>query len=144
MSIQAYSPLASGFLSKTPSELEQAKGRWDASTVSGKLHRFVFQKPSYMRMLEEWGKLAEESGVGRVGLAYRWVRYHSMLKGELGDEMIIGASTAEQFRQTVEEIEKGPLEEWVVKRVDELWEMVRDEAEVDNLRAFREVVGKGK
>jgi aryl-alcohol dehydrogenase-like predicted oxidoreductase len=97
-----------------------------------------------MRMLEEWGKLAEESGVGRVGLAYRWVRYHSMLTGESGDEMIIGASTAVQFRQTVEEIEKGPLEEWVVKRVDELWEMVRDEAEVDNLRAFREVVGKGK
>jgi aflatoxin B1 aldehyde reductase len=144
MSIQAYSPLASGFLSKTPSELEQAKGRWDASTVSGKLHRFIFQKPSYTKMLEEWGKLAEESGVGRVGLAYRWVRYHSMLKGELGDEMIIGASTAEQFRQTVEEIEKGPLEEWVVERIDALWGVVRDEAEVDNLRAFREVMGKGK
>jgi aflatoxin B1 aldehyde reductase len=72
------------------------------------------------------------------------VRYHSMLKGKLGDEMIIGASTVEQFRQTVEEIEKGPLEEWVVKRIDELWEVVRDEAEVDNLRVFREVMGKGK
>ena len=92
-------------------------------------------------MLEEWGKLAEESGVGRVGLANRWVRYHSVLKGDLGDEMIIGASSAEQFQQTVEEIDKGPLEDWVVKRINELWEMIKYDAEVDNLRAFREVAG---
>jgi aflatoxin B1 aldehyde reductase len=142
ISIQAYSPLAMGFLSKTPSEIEHGKGRWDASTPGGQMHRLMFYKPSYMRMLGEWGKLAEESEVGRVGLAYRWVRYHSFLKGELGDEMIIGASSAEQFRETVEEIEKGPLEEWVVGRIDGLWDIIRGDAEVDNLRAFREVFGK--
>ena len=141
MSIQAYSPLAMGFLSKTPSEIENGTGRWDPSTFSGRMHRSMFYKPSYMKILEEWGKLAEESGAGRVGLANRWVRYHSVLRGDLGDEMIIGASSAEQFQQTVKEIEKGPLEEWIVKRINELWEMIKDDAEVDNLRAFREVAG---
>jgi len=41
----------------------------------------------------------------------------------------------------VEEIEKGPLEAWVVERIEGFWEIVREEAEVDNLRAFREVFG---
>lgn len=92
-------------------------------------------------MLTEYGKLSEESGVSRVGLAYRWVRYHSALKGELGDEMIIGANSAKQFRETVEEIDKGPLEQWVVERIDGLWELVKDDAPINNLRAIREVIG---
>lgn len=92
-------------------------------------------------MLADYGKLAEESGVSRVGLAYRWVRYHSALKGELGDEMIIGANSGKQFRETVEEIEKGPLEPWVVERIDGLWELVKDDAPIDNLKAVREVIG---
>ena len=92
-------------------------------------------------MLAEYGKLAKESGVGRVGLAYRWVRHHSALKGKLGDEMIIGASSGRQFRETMEEIEKGPLDDWVVERIDALWEMVQDDAPIDNLKAVREVIG---
>ena len=91
-------------------------------------------------MLADYGKLAEESSVSRAGLAYRWVRYHSALKGELGDEMIIGANSENQFREAVEEIEKGPLEPWAVERIDELWELVKDDAPIDNLKAFREVI----
>jgi hypothetical protein len=41
----------------------------------------------------------------------------------------------------VEEIEKGPLEPWVVERIDGLWELVKDDAPIDNLKAVREVIG---
>jgi aflatoxin B1 aldehyde reductase len=141
ISIQAYSPMAGGFLSRTASELTSpAKGgKWDPEMPVGKFYRTLFFKPSYLTFLEEWEKLVDESGVSRVGLAYRWVRYHSVLKGELGDEMIIGASSAKQFEEALIEIEKGPLEGWVVDRIEALWEGVKADAEVDHLRAFRAV-----
>ena len=143
ISVQAYSPLASGLLSKTVEQIENAHGteRWDPNSPYGMVSRYMFYKPSYMKLLTELGKLSEESSVSRVGLGYRWVRYHSALKGELGDEIIVGANSAKQFRETVEEIEKGPLEQWVVERIEGLWELVKDDAPVDNLEAIREVFG---
>jgi len=141
ISIQAYSPMAAGFLSRLPADLSHpAPGsKYDPSTPQGRFNRVLFGKDSYVTFLEKWGKLVEESGVSRVGLAYRWVRYHSALKGELGDEMLVGTGTSKQFEETVLEIEKGPLEGWVVERIEGLWEIVKGDAEVDNLRAFQEV-----
>ncbi|KAH7314344.1 NADP-dependent oxidoreductase domain-containing protein [Rhexocercosporidium sp. MPI-PUGE-AT-0058] len=157
MSIQAYSPLAMGFLAKSStafaesSQLDQsgAEGkdglgaRWDAKTPIGRVHRLVFEKPEYIAMLQEWEKLSVESGVCQVGLAYRWVKYHSFLDGEKGDEMILGASSKVQFVEAIAEIERGPLERWVVKRIEGLWEGVKEVAEVDNLRAFKLAMGEG-
>lgn len=141
MSIQAYSPMAGGFLTKTPAQITAGvPGRWDPNTPTGTVHRNLFFKPSYLAMLEEYGKLAEESGVGRLGLALRWVRWHGVLKGELGDEILLGANTGGQLEEVLREVEKGPLEEWVVGRLDELWEMVMEDAPVDNLKAVRDVI----
>ncbi|KAH7420244.1 NADP-dependent oxidoreductase domain-containing protein [Cadophora sp. MPI-SDFR-AT-0126] len=147
--IQAYSPLAMGFLAKSPSDFESEtkglSGRWDAGTINGEVHMFMFGKPSFIAMLADWCALAEESGAGKVGLAYRWVRYHSALRGELGDEMIIGASSARQFEEAMREIEKGPLEQWVAERIEGMWDSVRQDAEVDSQRALRVVImGEGK
>ncbi|PVH80466.1 Aldo/keto reductase [Cadophora sp. DSE1049] len=147
--IQAYSALAMGFLAKSPSDFESGAkglpGRWDTKTLNGEVHMFMFGKPSFITMLADWCALAEESGAGKAGLAYRWVRYHSALKGQLRDEMIIGASSARQFEETMGEIEKGPLEQWVVERIEGMWERVKEDAEVDTQRALRVVImGEGK
>ena len=75
-------------------------------------------------------------------MAYRWVRYHSALNGDLGDELIVGANSAKQFREAIEEIEKGPLEQSVADRISGLWELVKYDAQINNLAAVREVVGK--
>jgi aflatoxin B1 aldehyde reductase len=69
------------------------------------------------------------------------VRYHSALKGQLGDEIIIGVNPAKQFRETVKEIEKGPPQQWIADSIDGLWELVKDDAPINNLRAIREVIG---
>ncbi|KAL7947871.1 NADP-dependent oxidoreductase domain-containing protein [Trichoderma barbatum] len=140
-SIQAYSPMAGGFLAKTPEYIEQGLGSWNPDTAFGKFQRGLFYKPSYMKMLGEFGVLSEESGISRAGLAYRWVRHHSGLKSHSGDEMLIGASTSEQLADTMKELEDGPLESWITKRIDELWEMVKDEEPVDNLKTTRKVFG---
>jgi aryl-alcohol dehydrogenase-like predicted oxidoreductase len=82
ISIQAYSPMAGGFLSKAPAQITAGTSRrWDLNAPSGTVSRNLFFKPSYMAMLEKYGKLAEESGVGRLGLALRWVKWHGALRG---------------------------------------------------------------
>lgn len=84
----------------------------------------MYFSPAYLKMLVDYHSLAKESGAGRAGLAYRWVEYHSALKESLGDSMIIGASTAHHLESSVAELEKGPLEKWVVHKIDELWKIV--------------------
>jgi aflatoxin B1 aldehyde reductase len=139
MSIQAYSPMAAGFLAKTPEYIEQGKGSWDPETPTGQVYRDMYFKPSYMKMLADFGKLSKDSGISRSGLAYRWVRYHSALKGGLGDEIILGAASAEQLKDTLVELEKGPLDSWIVEKIDGFWQLIQDEAPIDNLKSVRKV-----
>lgn len=136
-SIQAYSPMAAGLLAKTPEYIEEGRGSWDPDTIQGRIYRDLYYKPSYMKMLEEFGKLSGKSGLSRMSLAYRWVKYHSVLKGDLGDEMILGAASVAQLEESLVELEKGPLENWVVERIDELWDIVKEDAPQDNLQVAR-------
>ncbi|KAL5327788.1 hypothetical protein ACEPPN_005493 [Leptodophora sp. 'Broadleaf-Isolate-01'] len=140
-SIQAYSPLAMGFLAKVPEDFETGTnkltgGRWDTTTLFGQVQEVMFRKPSMINLLAEWNKIAKEAGYSKAGMAYRWVSYHSALRGDLGDEMIIGASTAKQFEETAAEIEKGPLAASVVAKIDALWGPVAADGETSTLRAL--------
>ncbi|KAL6692382.1 Aldo/keto reductase [Trichoderma pleuroticola] len=140
ISIQAYSPMAGGLLSKTPEYIEAGKGNWDPNTITGKIFRDLYYKPSYLKMLEEFGKLSTETGISRSGLAYRWVRYHSALKAELGDEMILGSVNAQQLEEALGELNKGPLEAATVEKLESLWQLIKDDAPIDNLISVRKVV----
>lgn len=140
ISIQAYSPMAGGLLAKTPEFINQGKGNWDPNTMFGKLFRDLYYKPCYMNMLHEFGSLSQTSGISRSGLAYRWIRYHSALASDFGDEMILGSVTVEQLEQALAELENGPLPKWVVKRIDELWEGVRDDSPMNNIESMRKVI----
>lgn len=147
-SIQVYSPLAMGFLAKTaedfaPGTNKLTGGRWDTTTPFGQIQAIMFRKPSMINLLVDWNKIAKDAGYSKAGMAYRWVRYHSALKGDLGDEMIIGASTSKQFEETITEIEKGPLEASVVAKIDALWEPVAADAETSTLRAIGVLVAGG-
>ena len=140
ISIQAYSPMAGGLLAKTPEYIKLGKGNWDPNTPYGKLFRDLYYKQSYMDMLDGFGELAQTSGISRAGLAYRWVCYHSKLAPESGDEMLLGSVTAEQLEQALAELNNGPLPRWVVERIDELWEGIKDDSPTNNLASIRKVV----
>ena len=58
-----------------------------------------------------------------IEVAIRWIAHHSALKDE--DGIIIGASKAEQVRETVSMIKKGPLPGDVLKMAEDLWSMVK-------------------
>jgi len=69
--------------------------------------------------------VAKKHGLSEAECALRWIMDHSMLKRELGDAVIIGASSAAQLEENLTNLEKGPLSEEVVKALDEGWETVR-------------------
>lgn len=62
--------------------------------------------------------------------------YHSPLKAENGDAIIIGASRVEQATQTIEGLGKGPLSAGALKAIDAIWEKIKHEAPLDNYNSF--------
>ncbi|KKY33245.1 putative aldehyde reductase [Diaporthe ampelina] len=139
ISFYAYSPVAGGFLTKTKAALQEgtADGRFSANSDNpvAQMYHALYAKPRLLEGLGRWEELAEQQGVPRAELAYRWVYYHSKLRQDLGDVVLVGASKPEQITQTVEGINKGPLKPEVVKGIEEVWELVKDEAIVDNFVA---------
>jgi aflatoxin B1 aldehyde reductase len=108
----------------------------------GQLLHGLYDRPSYHRYLEEYIKLAKESGIAQSEIAYRWVVYHSVLRKE-NDTVIVGAQTAKQLEETMVGIERGPLEEWVVGRLEEMWKIVEGDAPRDNFEVFNELREEG-
>ena len=129
----AYSPLAGGFLVKDAATLRSGgQGRWDPSSPVGKMYHDRYNRPSLLEALAEWQSIAQAAGASQAELAYRWVRYNSVLKPEHGDAIILGASREKQLEQTLLTIEKGPLPRDIVARIDQVWETVKAEAPTDN------------
>lgn len=132
ISFYAYSPLAGGFLTKSSETLGSSSERWDPNTMLGQLYHKAYNRPTLMNSLSEWQNIAEQAGISKAALAYRWVTHNSILSAEHGDGIIIGANSLEQLKQTLDAIAQGPLEPSIVKRIDQLWETVRNEAPTDN------------
>ena len=128
----AYSPLAGGLLTKTAQQVTDGAGRFGEG--GGGMYRALYHKPGYLKALGEWEKIANEEGIGRAELGFRWIAYHSQLDatGKLGDAVVIGASRPEQLTDTIEAIRKGPLSDKAAKSIEEVWQLVKDEAPVDN------------
>lgn len=135
----AYSPLAGGFLAKTKQGLLEGvkDGRFaNSDSALAKMYRDLYVKPALLDALDEWVVAAKEEGVSQAELAYRWVSYHSPLKPENGDAIIIGARHVGQAVETIQGLKKGPLKDSVVAKIDEVWEKVKHEAPLDNFNSY--------
>ncbi|KAJ3190413.1 hypothetical protein HDU85_000709 [Gaertneriomyces sp. JEL0708] len=131
----AYSPVAGGFLTKTPEQLLQAKGRWDPNTPVGQIYHSLYNKPELLKALQVWGDIAEKSGLSKAELAYRWVAHHSQLNYKNGDGLIVGASTTDQLKASVASVKKGPLSPKIVAEIEEFWKLVEPVSPLDNFNA---------
>ena len=135
MSFYAYSPIAGGFLVKSASSIQGGgKGRWDPKTMLGSLYHARYNKPALVDALSQWEAIADEAGISKAALAYRWVAFNSSLQGERGDGLVIGASSPTQLEQTLECLTAGPLDADTAQKVDEVWRSIKHEAPVDNFR----------
>ncbi|TFA98432.1 Aflatoxin B1 aldehyde reductase member 3 [Trichoderma ghanense] len=136
----AYSAIAGGFLTKSKEQLVQesgGEGRWSKTTVVGEMYHKLYNKPKVLEALDVWSETAAAAGIPKAEMAYRWAAYHSALKEHLGDGIVLGASKISQLQQTVAGLDNGPLPEEVVKKIDSVWELVKDEAPTDNFETRR-------
>jgi aryl-alcohol dehydrogenase-like predicted oxidoreductase len=139
ISYYAYSPIAGGFLTKDVAQFAsgaEGRGRWDPHDAVGAIYNSMYGGPGLLNGLRLWGKIAEDSGIPKAELAYRWVAYHSALDAARGDSMIFGSRNVQQIRGTLAGLRKGPLPGKIVEQIEMIWNMVEDNAPVDNFNHF--------
>lgn len=137
ISFYAYSPIAGGFLVKNTAQLraKDDPGRFGTSSRVGEMYTTMYNKESLFQAVDEWAEIAKDAGISKAALAYRWITYHSALKKEYGDAVIVGASKTAQLEETLKAVEDGPLDEGIAKRANDIWEKVKDEAPLEIGRA---------
>ncbi|TVY90233.1 Oxidoreductase [Lachnellula willkommii] len=130
----AYSALAGGFLTNTKSHILNGEGRFAKENFGG-LYDEMYNNEPYLQAHEEWGKIADDEGVTRAALAYRWVNYHSALKAESGDGIVLGGRLS-HMNQAFEAIDQGPLSKKTAESIENLWEKLKPRVKyADNLAA---------
>ncbi len=137
MRFYAYNPLCGGLLTGRYGSFEEEPedGRFT--------HRPNYQKRYWKKSFFDAVALikdaAEKHGMGIIEASYRWEAYHSMLNGERGDAIIIGASKLAHLVQNMETIKAGPLPEDVTEAFEKAWAMTK----ADSPEYFTLYKGKG-
>lgn len=126
MRYYAYNPLCGGLLTGRYGKFE------DEPTDGRFTHRPGYQnrywKKSYFDAVEILKAACEKAGITTVEATYRWMAYHSMLKEERGDGIIIGASKLNHLKQNMETMKAGPLPESILKAFEEAWDVCRKDS----------------
>lgn len=133
----AYNPMAGGLLTGRYGKFE------DAPTDGRFTHRPNYQnrywKRSYFQAVDLIKAAAERRGMTTIEATYRWLAYHSMLSGERGDAILIGASKLNHLMQNMQAVKAGPLPEDVAAAFEEAWNISR----ADSPNYFTLYKGKG-
>jgi aryl-alcohol dehydrogenase-like predicted oxidoreductase len=138
ISFYAYSPIAGGFLVKNSAQLrvKDDAGRFGPNSRTGEMYTTMYGKESLYKALDEWGAIAQDAGISKAALSYRWIAFHSALKKENGDAIIVGASKVAQLEESLTAIEAGPLDKAVADRANAIWKLVEHEAPLDNYNSY--------
>lgn len=64
---------------KSPDEILNGVGRWDASARLGKIFHSWYNKPKLIEALKPWEMISDDSSISKADLSYGWVAYHSQL-----------------------------------------------------------------
>ena len=127
ISFYAYSPIAGGLLAKSKQQIVDGSGRFQPGSAYWKL--YVCE--NVLDALVTWEDVATDAKCCRGELAYRWVAFNSHLQGEFGDAIVIGANGVAQLAQTLQWLEKGPLDKSTCAKIDKLWDQVKPDAPLD-------------
>ncbi|TVY80896.1 Oxidoreductase sirO [Lachnellula suecica] len=123
IAFNAYSPLAGGFLVKSHFDVTNNEGRFNKDTFGG-LYNEMYNNGPYLVAHAEWGRIAKEESITRAALAYRWMNFHSALKTEFGDGMLLGGRLP-QLEEAFEALDQGPLSDSATESIQKLWEKLQ-------------------
>jgi len=124
-----YSPLAGGLLTGKHSlnDIEGGtvkSGRFNGLSMDN-VYRDRYFKTEYFKGLEEISKVIREAYPEKAPTlpeaAYSWILHHSKLNGDLGDGMVLGASSIRQLNSNLEMCQVAPLKPEVVETFENVW-----------------------
>jgi len=120
----AYNPLAGGFLAGRYRQFseEPQEGRFKLQRVY--LERYW--KKSHFEALEIIRNASERAGLSMPQAALRWLRHHSVMRGQYRDGVIIAASKLEQWETNLQSLD-GELPAEVVDAIEHAWARTRPE-----------------
>lgn len=128
LDIVTYNPIAGGLFSgKIKSrDLVPESGRFSVKT-----YRDRYFRESTFKALQIVEQAAEKHGLTMIETALRWTVHHSALKIKDGnDGILIGISSVSQLEDNLNNLEKGPLPEDVVKALEEAWQVSKADSPV--------------
>ena len=67
-------------------------------------------------------------GLTPIEATYRWLAYHSMLNGDRGDAILIGASKLSHLKQNIAAVQAGPLPEDVTAAFERAWALTKGDS----------------
>ena len=126
MSFEVAQPIASGLLTSRyrrdmPDSEHEVGRRFDPSHFIGRHCRERYWFDAYFDALDIIRKAAKPHGLTETECALRWLKHHSVVRSEMGDAIIVCASTVEQLEELLVDLEKGPLPADVVEAMEAAW-----------------------
>lgn len=100
------------------------------------MYNSLYNKPSLIEGLKIWNEVAKEEGITNSQLSLRWVSYHSYLNGEKGDRVVLGGKNVEQLEDSFMALERGPLSEGAMEKIEEIWGAIKKDAPRDNWNSY--------
>lgn len=126
ISFYAYNPLAGGMMTDKYSGKDKTLKTGRFTTRPNYQQRYW--KDSYFDAVDHIKEACAKHNINIVEAAYRWLAFHSMLKAERGDAIIIGASRLPQLIQNTETLNKGTLPETIVEAIEAAWNVCKADA----------------
>ena len=126
MRFYAYNPMCGGLLTGRYGSYDEAPS--DGRFTHRPNYRGRYWKKSFFDGVEIIRAAAERHGVTSVEATYRWLAYHSMLRAERGDAILIGASRLRHLEQNMAAVQAGPLPEDVIEAFEAAWAVTRGDS----------------
>ena len=137
MRFYAYNPMCGGLLTGKYASFDEAPA--DGRFTHRPNYQGRYWKQSFFDALGVIKAAADRHGITTIEATYRFLAYHSMLRGERGDAILIGASKLHHLKQNMETVKAGPLPQDIVDAFEQAWTMTRG----DSPEYFTLYKGKG-
>lgn len=126
MRFYAYNPMAGGLLTGRYGKFEDAPS--DGRFTHRPNYQKRYWKKSCFEAVDVIRKAAQERGMTMIEATYRWLAYHSMLNGDRGDAILIGASKLDHLLENMRAVKAGPLPPDMVEAFERAWQTARPDA----------------
>lgn len=133
----AYNPMCGGLLTGRYAKYEEAPT--DGRFTHRPNYQGRYWKKSFFDAVELIKAACEKHHITAVEATYRWLAYHSMLNGERGDAILIGASKLSHLQQNMDAVKAGPLPDDLVETFEAAWQITKG----DSPEYFTLYKGKG-